>query len=101
MEEKIYNRQVAKLDLADRIVDQQHIDQHLNRNDLKEFYADNSNVLPGVFTDQNQFFIGQLNMNIVQKYKNSDRLLNNNLDDILSDEQKERARRDYEDLLTP
>lgn len=98
MEEKIYNRQLAKLDLAERIVDQQQIDRHLNENDLYELYEDNSNVPPGDFTQQNhqnQFFVGQLNMNTVQQYRDSDRLLNNNLDDILPNEQKERAYEDY------
>lgn len=106
MEEKIYNRQIAKLDLAERIVDQQQIDPHLNSADLNELYEDNSNVAPGDFTQQNhqnQFFVGQLNMNIVEQYKDSDRLLNNNLDDILTIQQKARAYKDYRaaiDILT-
>lgn len=98
MEEKIYNRQVAKLDLADRAVDQQQIDQHFNKNDLDDLYEDTSNVPPGNFTEQihqNAFFAGQLNMNLCYKYENSDRLLNNDLDELLSDEEKLQAYTDY------
>lgn len=98
MEEKIYKRQVSKLDLADRAVDQQQIDPHLFKNDLEELYEDNSNIPAGDFTGkihQNSFFAGQLNMNIVHRYENSDRLLNNDLDVLLSEEEKRRAYEDY------
>lgn len=98
MEEKIYNRQVEKLDLAERIVDRQQINRHFSKDDLAELYDDNSDVLPGEFREQieqNPFFVNQLQMNIIQKCESGDRLLNNDLDDILSDRQKEQAYEDY------
>lgn len=95
MEEKIYNRQVAKLDLAERVVDQQDIDQQFNESDLRELYEDDF----GDQLHQNTFFANQLNMNIVQGYDNSDRLLNNNLDDVLSEDEKRQASDDYRQAI--
>lgn len=98
MEEKIYNRQVSKLDLADRIVDHQRIVQNFNENELKNLYVDNSDTQPGDFREeieQNVWFARQLNMNIVHRFKHSDRLLNNDLDFVLSEEEKQHAYADY------
>lgn len=39
MEDAIYKRQVTKISMSKRVIDEQHVDRHFERNDLDDLYS--------------------------------------------------------------
>lgn len=98
-EEKIYNRQIEKIDLAERVVDLLDVQPHLRESDLKELYEDFVDNPPRDFSEelrQNPFFAGQLQLNIVTKCNDRDRLFLL-LNDFMTEERKAEAYADYDE----
>lgn len=46
MEQKIYERQISKLSMAFRVVDEHQIDRHFNARDQEELYEFEPNTKP-------------------------------------------------------
>jgi transcriptional regulator ATRX len=59
MEEKIYDRQVTKLALSGRVVDEHQIDRHFNAADLEELYSFNPE---GLGDDRPTMLVPKVNM---------------------------------------
>ncbi|XP_068081267.1 transcriptional regulator ATRX homolog isoform X2 [Anabrus simplex] len=101
MEEKIYDRQVAKLSLSCRVVDEQQIERHYNMADLAELYRFNpeqktkrptpilpKDVLLAELLKENDSFI--------ETYHEHDSLLENKEEEELNEEERKAAWEDYE-----
>lgn len=102
MEEAIYKRQVAKLSMSKRVVDEQQIDRHFKRDDLDELYSI-KNIEPSIVDDQNETPSDHILSNLVVKFKEiihkyqcHDSLLLNKGDATLSTEERKLAWDEYE-----
>ncbi|XP_012279926.1 transcriptional regulator ATRX homolog isoform X2 [Orussus abietinus] len=102
MEEKIYNRQVTKLSLSCRVVDEQQIERHYSNNDLTELYQFEPN------TDKDKQTLNlprdRLLAEILLKYKDAvdnyhehDSLLENKAEEELDEEERKQAWLEYEE----
>ncbi|XP_017875510.1 transcriptional regulator ATRX homolog isoform X2 [Ceratina calcarata] len=101
MEEKIYNRQVTKLSLSCRVVDEQQIERHYSNNDLSELYTfepkteDNQTLnLP---KDRLLAEIFLKYKNYVKNYHEHDSLLENKTEEELNEEERKQAWTEYEE----
>ncbi|XP_057339728.1 transcriptional regulator ATRX homolog [Microplitis mediator] len=111
MEEKIYNRQVTKLSLSCRVVDELQIERHYSNNDLAELYKFDP---PGTNTpdlalpkDRLLAEIFLRHKNLVETFHEHDSLLENIAEEELDAEERKQAWQEYEDekagkpLVTP
>ncbi|XP_076117103.1 transcriptional regulator ATRX-like isoform X2 [Mytilus galloprovincialis] len=106
MEEKIYERQVTKQSLAQRVIDEHQIDRHFDSNDLRELYIfkpdrlDDPNrterptpalpkdtLLAELLTNKKDWIVG---------YHEHDSLLENKIDQELSEEERKAAWEEFE-----
>ncbi|XP_008546248.3 transcriptional regulator ATRX [Microplitis demolitor] len=101
MEEKIYNRQVTKLSLSCRVVDELQIERHYSNNDLAELYKFDP---PGTNTpdlalpkDRLLAEIFLRHKNLVETFHEHDSLLENIAEEELDAEERKQAWQEYED----
>lgn len=106
MEEKIYERQVTKQSLSQRVIDEHQIDRHFDSNDLRELYIfkpdrlDDPNrterptpalpkdtLLAELLTNKKDWIVG---------YHEHDSLLENKIDQELSEEERKAAWEEFE-----
>lgn len=104
MEEKIYERQVTKLAISKRVIDEHQIDRHYKENDLMELYnidgiemTDEDRPQPKLPKDR--LFAEQLQKypNLIFKYHEHDSLLENKSDETLSEEEIKAAWKEFEE----
>lgn len=103
MEEKIYMRQVSKTQLAQRVIDEHQLDRHFTYQELKElysFYPDvyDENVEPLYAMPKDDVLKSLLlkNKNLIVKYHEHDSLLENKIDEGLTEEERQTAWQQYE-----
>lgn len=101
MEEKIYERQVTKLAIAKRVIDEHQIDRHYKENDLMELYK--TNLVPEEPRKQpplpkDRMFALQLQKfdKIIYKYHEHDSLLENKHEETLNEEEMKAAWEEFE-----
>ncbi|KAL2728609.1 transcriptional regulator ATRX-like [Vespula squamosa] len=102
MEEKIYNRQVTKLSLSCRVVDEQQIERHYSHNALNELYK----FEPHTNTDKPTLNLPKDRLlaeiflkykDLVENYHEHDSLLENKADEELDEEERKQAWLEYEE----
>jgi transcriptional regulator ATRX len=103
MEEKIYQRQVTKQGLSQRVIDEHQLDRHFTSQELRELYAfepdtlDENRPLPALpaADDVLKKVIFDCRKWIV-KYHEHDSLLENKIDESLSEAERNAAWEEYE-----
>lgn len=102
MEEKIYQRQVTKQSLSHRVIDEHQIDRHFTSQEINELY----NFEPDLWYEKGIVFdIPEDNLlksllvdckRWISKYHEHDSLLENKLNEGLSEEERKAAWEEYE-----
>ena len=101
MEEKIYERQVTKQSLSARVVDEQQIERHFTMNELAELYEfkdEPQSERPTPIIPQDRLLAELLDRNkaVVWGINNHDSLLENQVDQNLTEEERQSAWEEYE-----
>ncbi|XP_031833039.1 uncharacterized protein LOC116427168 [Nomia melanderi] len=102
MEEKIYNRQVTKLSLSCRVVDEQQIERHYRNHDLNELYnfepyTDEGRPTLNLPKDRLLAEIFLKHKDLVENYHEHDSLLENKAEEELNEEERKQAWLEYEE----
>lgn len=101
MEEKIYERQVTKLAISKRVIDEHQIDRHYKETDLMELYKTDiepEEPRPLVNVPKDKLFAEQLLsfQDRLYKYHEHDSLLENKSEETLSQEEIKAAWEEFE-----
>merc|ERR1719211_849820 len=101
MEEKIYDRQVTKQSLSARVVDEQQIERHFSMNELAELYEykdepQDKRPTPIIPQDRLLAELMDRNKTVVWGINNHDSLLENQVDQNLTEEERQSAWEEYE-----
>ncbi|XP_018302320.1 transcriptional regulator ATRX homolog isoform X1 [Mycetomoellerius zeteki] len=101
MEEKIYNRQVTKLSLSCRVVDEQQIERHYSNHNLNELYTfesyDKEKPTLNLPKDRLLAEIFLKFKDTVENYHEHDSLLENKAEEELDEEERKQAWLEYEE----
>ncbi|KAL0102451.1 hypothetical protein PUN28_018014 [Cardiocondyla obscurior] len=102
MEEKIYNRQVTKLSLSCRVVDEQQIERHYSNQNLNELYTfegynDKDKPTLNLPKDRLLAEIFLKYKDVVESYHEHDSLLENKAEEELDEEERKQAWLEYEE----
>ncbi|XP_013386812.1 transcriptional regulator ATRX [Lingula anatina] len=106
MEEKIYERQVTKLSLSQRVVDEHQIDRHFTAQDLQELYNFKPDLLddpdrverptPALPKDRVLAELLTSHKDWIVQILEHDSLLENKIDQTLTEEERKAAWEEYE-----
>ncbi|XP_018406141.1 PREDICTED: transcriptional regulator ATRX homolog [Cyphomyrmex costatus] len=101
MEEKIYNRQVTKLSLSCRVIDEQQIERHYSNHNLNELYTfegyDKEKPTLNLPKDRLLAEIFLKFKDVVENYHEHDSLLENKAEEELDEEERKQAWLEYEE----
>lgn len=95
MEEKIYDRQVSKLSIAKRVIDEQQIGRHYKEKDLQQLYCIDNLDPPtaqqspaSIVTKDNLLFdLLRKHRDVIHKYHDHDSLLENVQEETLTEKE--------------
>ncbi|CAD6991977.1 unnamed protein product [Ceratitis capitata] len=101
MEQKVYERQVAKQATAKRVIDEQQISRHYNQSDLQELYSyelmpSSEREIPILPKDRLFAELLSKHESLIFKYHEHDSLLENEESENLNDAERKAAWAEYE-----
>ncbi|XP_036321898.1 transcriptional regulator ATRX homolog isoform X2 [Rhagoletis pomonella] len=101
MEQKVYERQIAKQATAKRVIDEQQISRHYNQNDLQELYSyelkpSTEKEIPILPKDRLFAELLSKHESLIFKYHEHDSLLENEESENLNEDERKAAWAEYE-----
>lgn len=106
LEEQVYKRQVTKLSISKRVIDEQQIDRHYKQHELSEYYS-TERICPQeerpeiTIPEEDPVLSAQLRKlnNVIYSYHKHDSLLEHKVDEGLTENEIESAWEHYQDEM--